>query len=66
MTKTEKASYQQSGFSCLKCHTHFKTYNGLFPDACVNCGAYDIKMEWNQHIDMTSTVMTLPLAEKPK
>ena len=64
MTKTEKASYQQSGFSCGTCHTHIKTYNGEFPKVCTNCGSVDsLKMTWNQHIDLTAVVTTLALVD---
>ncbi len=65
--KTEKASYQQSGFKCLTCNTHMKTYNGLIPTECANCSAIGtMKMEWNQHIDLTATVTPLPLTMGPK
>lgn len=60
--KTEKASYQQSGFSCSTCKAHVKTYNGDIPEVCPSCGAIEsLTMEWNQHIDMTAVVTQLPL-----
>lgn len=66
MTKTEKARYTQAGWKCLKCDVHFKLYNESKPSACLNCGSYDLKMEWHQQVDMTSTVTSLPLEDKQK
>lgn len=64
LPKTEKANYIQSGFHCHACASHVKTYNGLIPTFCPTCGALGtLKMEWNQQLETTSIVTSLPLID---
>ena len=62
--KIEKANYIQSGFFCVACGNHVKTYNGLVPHECPSCESKGtLKMEWNQKIEVISKIISLQLVD---